>query len=660
MEPKTYTTEIPAATPSANGAWWFLLTIPSSLTWALPNTILGLLVGTGNFLMELIGWGIWPFVCLKNSDAGLKHFPWGNLNPSNPNNPEERDHSWLELTASTRLGVPWALLNGSFFVWRPYTLGNIIYIGSSYDNGLAADQTTRLLAPKAPDILLTIQEALHQHEMQHVFQYALLGPLFHCLPAPLLARLISTGRLTPNDNWWEKINLGSALKYSAGGLVGLLSGAAIQPELVQKWINPAEWWSTLIPSSWVKLLSNAWNLENWLPVAGVYEWDSKFFFDQNNSWLERNAGAHSGAVYQTVVEAKKTEVFVGEFTRVVAADYSNAVNFTITPDIILPAPLTGPLSPISPTHKINFPAQVVNAAGFYFHCGNAGEYKLTGNFTDSVEITVKEIDLQFKDNVFICQSQIIRVFGDSTGDYKLKLKINASGGSLNGNLYTAGPNPGLDKLEIWVKYPPTLAEFANYGDNGLAAHEYLVKTIAITVEEPTISLEAQEIFVGGSVKFTMNNPPQAATCTTNVPGSQFNRATEQFLAGKGPITAEVFETVTLDYGCTKRPFTITVKPILATISPNTVDSKGTAQIKVNGGGEPYQYVVSDPHSSGPRVDSNGKYTAGNADTAVVDTITITDRNGEGGRAHVQITIRPTTTTVKTKSRRKTSSRRSEG
>src|SRR4029079_7674552 len=80
------------------------------------------------------------------------------------------------------------------------------------------------------------------------------------------------------------------------------------------------WWSAVLPFKWVELVSNAWNLDNWLPFVGVYEWDSKFFSDQNHSSLDRNSGANSGDVYQTVVEAGKTEIRIGEFVRVVGAD----------------------------------------------------------------------------------------------------------------------------------------------------------------------------------------------------------------------------------------------------------------------------------------------------------------------------------------------------
>ena len=46
------------------------------------------------------------------------------------------------------------------------------------------------------------------------------------------------------------------------------------------------------------------------------------------------------------------------------------------------------------------------------------------------------------------------------------------------------------------------------------------------------------------------------------------------------------------------------------------------------------------------MDSTGLYTAGSGlGAAMVDTITITDRNGDGGRARVQVSVNPMTVTA---------------
>ena len=90
-------------------AWWFFLTIPSSLTWAMPNTAIALLIVVGNLLMEIIGWVMWLFICLFKRDFAKKHYPWGNINPVNPFDANDRSHLWFGFDASRRLGVRGAL-----------------------------------------------------------------------------------------------------------------------------------------------------------------------------------------------------------------------------------------------------------------------------------------------------------------------------------------------------------------------------------------------------------------------------------------------------------------------------------------------------------------------------------------------------------------------
>jgi YD repeat-containing protein len=652
-----------------HSAWWFFLTIPSSLTWALPNTAIGLLVIVGNILMEFIGWVIWLVICLIKRDFALKHYPWGNVNPSNPFDTDERAHFWISFDGSTRLGVPWALLNGSFFVWRPYTLGNIIFIEDSYDNGLGAATQPRYVVPKDPDVQLTALEALRSHEMQHVFQYAYLGSLFHALPVPPLVRLITgaiqRGDLTERDKWWERIDLGG-VAWTVGLLVHFLSFKLLKPSDVQDLVNPAVWWSTVLPFKWVELVSNAWNINNWLPLVGFYQWDSKFFFDQNNSFFERDAGAHSGDVYQTVVEVERSKIVVGQFTRVVGADQVAAasptsvprstVSFSINPAVTNVGPAAaGPLNPAVAPHRIDLdsvnPAgsgrQVVNASGFYFHSLLTGTFSVEGTGSSSaakekVTIEVKDIEVVFNANAFVCQAQTIRVKGDSDATYSIRLVTNTSGGTISGMEYAAGTVPGVDTVEVVANYSAVGAVFAKYGDNGLAGFDYVLKAFDITVSEPTITPDTPEVFVGGIVTFTIDHAPPSATSTAQVPGSQFNLAKKQFIAGKGPIPADTVETVTFDYGCRQFTRDITVKPITASVTPSTVNGGETAQITVTGGVPPLNFVVSDPKSTGPSVDSNGRYTAGSQTALVIDTVTITDRKGEGGRARVEITVQPMT------------------
>ncbi|ASC72317.1 Putative deoxyribonuclease RhsC [Halomicronema hongdechloris C2206] len=673
-----------------HSAWWFFLTIPSSLTWALPNTTIGLILVIGNLLMEIIGWIPWFFESLFRLDFDRKWYPWGRLNPANPFDADERAHFWINFTASARQGVPWTMLNGSFFVWRAYTMGNIVYIESSEDSGNEADTDSRYIVPKAPDVQLNRPEALYSHEMQHVFQYALLGPLFHALPVPLIVRLIQEEDLSEGDKWWEKISIGG-LTWLIGGLLWAVSGGNVDPDDVQNWVNPSTWWSSVLPYKWVAIISNAWDLNNWVPGVGVYEWDMVINGGQTNSALERNAGAQSGNVYKTVVEAEKTEIYVGEFTRVTGADVVFApnpatggppftpitVDFSITPAVNnVPTGagmVPGTLAPNQLPHSINLdrnntpPVQVINGSAFYFHSLTPGTFTVKGEgsfstppTSETVDITVKAIEVDAETAVFVCQRQTIKLKGDEKASYHLQAKggVLASGGSVNGLTYTAGDTAGTDTLELIARYDASLAVFSTYGDNGLTTsgpnpRDYLVKEIQITVDEPTITPDTQEIFVGGVVTFTIDHLPDSATVSvgtgsplvTKIPGSQFNRSELQFIAGKGPIAADEIETITFDYGCKDYPFDIKVKPITAVINPATVNGGGTAQITVTGGVPPYRYVVSVPNSSGPEVDETGRYTAGSENAQVADTITITDRDGDGGRARVQVMVRPMTAAI---------------
>ncbi|MFQ5641138.1 MAG: hypothetical protein ACE5IR_24435, partial [bacterium] len=619
-----------------HSAWWFFLTIPSSLSWAMPNTVVGVLWTVLNLVM-------WPIIGIIELFTDV-----------------DKDHRfWIDVTASSRLGVPWALIFGSFFVWRPFTLGNIIFI--SKDDKEARDlMTGRFVVPNDPDVILSATEALYAHESQHVFQYALWGPLFHSLPLPPLLRLLETRDPADRDEWWREIDLGGALKYSAAGLLWLFTlgkfgweDARKAGDDFTKWINPATWWRELLPNKWVDLVANAWDLNNWFPMLGFYEFDSRWFLKQEKSRFERNAGAHSGDVYQTVVEVEKDEIFVGEFARVTAADRGTpAVSFSITPDFTLPPPLGSPTTTLNAplaSHNINFASQnVVNADGFYFQSAKTGTFTVSGagTATETVEIEVKDIEVDAKTEVFICETQTVTVKGDGNANYSIRFKgsTSNSGGNIppNSRTYTAGDTAATDTIEVVAKYNGTAGVFATFGDNGLAANDFVLKEFDIIVKEPTITPDATEVFAGGVVHFAIDHRPQGGNSTSNVPGSLFNPANMQFIAGKGPITAEATETVTLDYGCKQYTFDIKVKPITATISPATVDGGGTAQISVNGGVAPYKYAVSVPNSTGPEVDASGRYTAGSENAQVTDTITIIDRNGEGGRARVDVTVRPMT------------------
>ena len=208
--------------------------------------------------------------------------------------------------------------------------------------------------------------------------------------------------------------------------------------------------------------------------------------------LERNAGANSGNVYQTVVEADSTEIHVGEFTRVIGADAvpqatptrlsTSTVAFSISPAANV-GPAAASLNPSVAPHQINLDAvntapgvQVVNASGFCFHSLTIDTYKVTGtgsqtNATETVSIKVKDVGVQVKTDTFVCQDQTIRVTdGDSNATYTIRLTTNNTGATVTDPTYTAGPTAGTDTIEVVATYDAAKGVFSKYGDNGLAAH----------------------------------------------------------------------------------------------------------------------------------------------------------------------------------------------
>jgi YD repeat-containing protein len=665
-----------------HSAWWFFFTIPSSLIWAIPNTVIAFILIVLNLIFEIIGWIAWPFVAAARHKWDLSSYPWGlsaqtGSDPPNPFDLDDRNHFWFGLDASAREGVPWALINGSFCsVGRAFTLGNVLFIEDIVEAGDDGEKNERYVVPNDPDVQLTLKDALHQHEMQHVFQYAFLGPLFHCLPIPLLVRIIGNAiqhhDLDERAAWWQRIDLGEGLTWTVGGLVWLLTIGHVKPEDVGTWINPATWWQHILPFRWVEIASQAISFNSLFPLIGVYELDLLFRGGQDHSWFERNAGASSGDTYGTVIEAEHDEIYVGQFVRIVGADVRTGpgsgarrtITWTVAPDAPLPAgapgaagtkldttgsnPATNPN--IVDLDKNNVaPVQVVNGGGLYFHTTTAGKYSVTGTgstgvgvTSETVEITVKDVEVGVVTDVFACRQQTITVKGDGDATYSARLKTNKSGATLSpgsGLGYTAGQNAGTDTIEIVARYKPDAGPFATYGDNGtLASFDWVVKTIDVVVKLPTVTPASAEIFVGESVTFTVDDPPLGGSSTSLVPGSRFDLDSRTFFAGRGAIAAQQVETVTLQYGCRTVTVGITVKPITVTATPGTVSAGGTAQLAASGGTAPYTFDLASAGTSGPSVDANGHYTAGTTAAPATDVITVTDKNG--GRGTVSIAVTP--------------------
>ena len=663
-----------------HSAWWFFLTIPSSLTWALPNTVIALILVIVNLIMEIIGWIALPFVAwARGASVGLASYPWGlqqqtGTRPPNPFDLNDRNHFWMNFDASARQGVPWAMINGSFCsAGRAYALGNVVFIEDIVDSGNEGDTNQRFIVPDDPDLQLNRQDALRQHEMQHTFQYAYLGPLFHCMPIPLVARIIENLAQGNQDiidrtEWWKKIDLGGGLMLTVGGLVWLLTFTKVKPEDVAKWIDPATWWQQILPFRWAEIATQAISFNSLVPGVGVYEIDLLAGGGQNNSWFERDAGAASGDTYGTVIEAEEDEIFVGQFARIIGADVRpqpgtlvpRTITWSVSPDAPLPtrSPGTKPApdtSEFDPTNANNFiplnsvntpPVQVINGGGLYFHATAPGTYAVTGAgssgsgiASETVNITVKDISVVAQTSVFVCQSQLVAVSGDSGAAYTLNLATDASGATVAGLTYTAGQNPGTDVIEVRARYAANAGAFATYGDNGvLGGFDWVVRTINIVVTEPAIDPLVADLFVGASVDFTFDLNPQDGSSTALVPGSRYDAAARRFTAGRGAIATQQVETVTFQYGCRTYTAAVTVRPILVTATPATVAPGATSQIGVNGGTGPFTFEIALAGTSGPNVDAAGVYTAGAAATPVTDVVTVTDANG--GRGTVSIAVQP--------------------
>jgi RHS repeat-associated protein len=648
-----------------HSAWWFFLTIPSSLVWAIPNTIVAFMIVLINLYAEVLGWLIWPFFMLGKWDTGIKYFPWGyasqtGSSPPDPYDLDMRDHFWITFDASARLGVPWSMFNGSFFsVGRAFTLGNIIFYDLTAQLGDSGDHDARYVPPKDPDTQLTLVDAVHQHEMQHTFQYAYLGPLFHCLPLPLIARLVENAAganpdLLARNQWWQKIDLGGATTIIGGLLLKPLTGGKISFEDVETWANPASWWQHLFPGRFTEIVTQANNLNNWLPGVGVYEWDMWIRGGQDKSWFERNSGAWSGHTYGLVCEAEKDEVYVGEFTRVVGADLprgpAGPTGATRPWNITWAAQpaATCAIDPIDLDAHNTAPVKVVNATGVYFHATAPGDYTVTGTAdpsarsgappTEAKTIKVKDVEVDVQANVFIGDRQVLAVHGDPSASYSVRLRDNRSGATIAGLAYTAGTTAGTDVLEVLATYDGTKGVFATYGDNAIAANPIVVKQVSIVVKEPTITPSATEVFVGGGVTFTIDRDPQTVNLAPSVAGSHYDASAKRFTAGRGPLDLPRDETLTFVYGAKQYPVTIRVKPIGVVAAPPQVAPGGFAQLTASGGTTPYSYALGVGGTSGGSVDASGQYHAGTTAAATTDTVTATDANG--GRGTVAIPVSP--------------------
>jgi len=506
--------------------------------------------------------------------------------------------------------------------------------------------------------------------MQHTFQYAYLGPLFHCLPLAPLVRLVENAiaddELTSRDEWWKKFDIGGLTTLVGGALLYPLTFGKVSFEDVETWANPASWWQHLLPGTATDVLTQAINLDNWIPGVGIYEWDMWIRGGQAASFFERNSGAWSGHTYGLVAEVEKDEIYVGQFTRAIGSDLPQGpagptspartawnVTWRVAPSAPLPAGAPGStggnFDPTAGANKINLdrsntaPVQVVNGTGLYFHTTAPGDYTITGvgdpngsGQTEDHKVTVKDIDVEVETTAFVGQGQVMQVSGDPDAAYSIEFKDNKSGGTRNGLTYTAGATAGTDVIQIVATYDAARGVFTTYGDNGLAAFPYPVKEISIVVKEPTITPSANEVFVGGNVVFTVDHPPDRVDITPRVAGSRYDPATKTFTAGAGAIAIDEEETLTFVYGTKTYQFKIKVKHIGILVAPPQVAPGGFALLTVFGGTPPYTFSQALAGTVGGSITPEGQYHAGTTSVPTRDVVTATDANGGRGTAEIPV------------------------
>lgn len=78
-------------------------------------------------------------------------------------------------------------------------------------------------------------------------------------------------------------------------------------------------WSPLLPATWTRALKGFMNRDNWFPLLGVYPIAYAMAgFDQSRMYFEQDAAFQSGDLYTGFGVSYPNEIFVGEFSRVLA------------------------------------------------------------------------------------------------------------------------------------------------------------------------------------------------------------------------------------------------------------------------------------------------------------------------------------------------------
>ena len=276
-------------------------------------------------------------------------------------------------------------------------------------------------------------------------------------------------------------------------------------------------WADHIPVAWGRALSKLLSRDGWFPGIGLYLLG--FYFtggDDRRSPFEQDAAFHSGDLYTSIPLSEPTEVFVGEFSRIVGfvqartsetipefAGVSGRGNPTALLTVRVPAggavtDVSGgadngtsagrPLVRLRENWLLRFNARVENVVGGLFAASRAGTYDLripgqldedvifagampTG-FTERNKVVVKNLvsNPPTSQDVFETERVDYRLTqSDNTATYALRFPGGAVGnGQIDGMKYTAPLHATAtsEALEITATYPANHTVFSGPGQEG--------------------------------------------------------------------------------------------------------------------------------------------------------------------------------------------------
>lgn len=169
-------------------------------------------------------------------------------------------------------------------------------------------------------------------------------------------------------------------------------------------LNFAQIWGDYIPSSWGRTLNSFLNRESWFPLLGLYPITLfRAGLDQRRMYLEQDASFQSGDIYTSFGVSYPNEIYVGQYSRVIAFIYARGAgdlatgisrqgkNITRILTVETPAPPPGksaadlvPGSVAAGGNEVRFRKELLlpmnerieNAVGAMFVANTEGEYKI--------------------------------------------------------------------------------------------------------------------------------------------------------------------------------------------------------------------------------------------------------------------------------------------